>query len=372
LLTRDKARLDHAKFRDVIDQLSGNGILDTVYFFNYGEPFLHPQAEDMLIYLRKACPSTRIVTSTNGIPLAKAERARKIVDAQVDFVTFTIGGIKQGSYSNYHRNGQVGLALQGLQNVIEFKKETSRSKPFVIWRYLVFRWNDTEKEIDAAIELSELYGVDQFCLFLTHIPKNASSYRLVPGSPLFDKYRRFIEFVHAFECELPDERGFYSLEHIPGLGSVMWSCWRAVVQRRRNGHYLHLRISTNRPSSSVRDQYCFVRTTWISIRVLLKPMEWRAVSILIPWEFRGIDVFEVELLTEDYWFPIEETGSSDMRCLGVLLSVDMDFSISDRDASGLAALQGFDVVTPAEQRRLDSYGPRSSLPQLGERPWQGG
>jgi MoaA/NifB/PqqE/SkfB family radical SAM enzyme len=360
LLTRHSSHLDVAKFTDVVGQLKDT--LATVYFFNYGEPFLHPQAEDMLLHLRKTCPAVRVVTSTNGIPLAKASRAEKVVLSAIDSMTFTIGGITQQSYGRYHANGQVGLALQGLQNICEAKARESRDKPAVIWRYLVFRWNDTESEIDAAIALSKLYGVDQFCLYLTHMPANSSSYRLAPGSPLFEKYRKYIDFVHGFDCVFPDEYGFYGVEDIQGLGRARWSCWRAAKTLHRNGNCLRLALSTNRPG--MQGHECIVRTPWTSVRVVLSPMQWRDVSLLIPWKFRDTDEFSVEIIAPNAWYPVEEIGNQDLRCLGVLVREDPPTSSDDADALCFSAGQGCEAVTAFEETGLGPFGDRGPLPQL--------
>lgn len=360
LLTRHSSHLQSAKFADIVDQLKDS--LATVYFFNYGEPFLHPQAEDMLLRLRETCPGVRIVTSTNGIPLAKASRAEKVVLSAVDSMTFTIGGITQQSYSRYHANGQIGLALQGLQNICEAKARQGSTKPAVIWRYLVFRWNDSEPEIDAAIALSKLYGVDQFCLYLTHMPPNSSSYRLSPGSPGFERYRKYIDFVHGFDCVFPDKSGFYGPENIDGLGRARWSCWRAVRNLRRDGNCVRLALSTNRPGIQACE--CIVRTSWTSLRVTLQPMQWREVSLLIPWKFRDVDEFSVEIITPDSWYPVEDIGSADMRCLGVLVREQSPTSDDEPDGVCFSLGQGCETLTTHEAARFDSLEGRAPLPQL--------
>ena len=358
LLTRHRSHLDLAKFTAVVDELKG--ILRTVHFFNYGEPFLHPQAEDMLLYLRAACPGVRIVTSTNGIPLAKSSRAEKVVLSEIDRMTFTIGGIRQESYGRYHANGQVGLALQGLQNICEFKSRLRKTKPKVVWRYLVFRWNDSEQEIDAAIALSKLYGVDQFCLYLTHIPAGASSYRLAPGSPLYDKYRSYIDFVHGFDSVFPDERGFYRFENIAGLGKARWSSWRASMRVPRYGSSLRLSLSTNRPAKTCGKPECMVRVPWTTLRVPLKRMEWTNVSIPIPSDMRDTKEFDVEVLTPNPWFPVEEIASRDLRCLGVLVKETPDCATDDLDFAGD---QDFESLSSNEMQAFGAFGNRLPIRQ---------
>ncbi len=353
LLTRHRSHLDLAKFTAIVDELKDG--LRTVHFFNYGEPFLHPQAEDMLLYLRAACPGVRIVTSTNGIPLAKSSRAEKVVLSKIDRMTFTIGGIRQESYGRYHANGQVGLALQGLQNICEFKARHGTTKPKVVWRYLLFRWNDSEQEIDAAIALSKLYGVNQFCLYLTHIPAGGSSYRLAPGSPLYDKYRNYIDFVHGFDSVFPGESGFYGVENIAGLGKARWSSWRAGMRIPRHGNCLSLSLSTNRPAKTCSKPECIVRVPWMAVRVPLKRMEWTNVFIPIPSDMRDMNDFDVEFLTPDPWFPVEETANRDLRCLGVLVKEKPD---SETDYPDFVGDPGFVSLSSDEVQALGAFGDR--------------
>ena len=116
---RAATRLDLESFRRVIDQLGPD--LGRVYFFNYGDPFLHPQAEDMLLYLRHSHPQVEIITSTNGIPLAKPSRTEAVVEARVDHIIFTISGMTQDSYARYHLNGKLSAALDGLRNLCDAK-----------------------------------------------------------------------------------------------------------------------------------------------------------------------------------------------------------------------------------------------------------
>jgi MoaA/NifB/PqqE/SkfB family radical SAM enzyme len=360
LLTRDASHLDAHRFKELVDELRGS--LSTVYFYNYGEPFMHPQAEDMLLYLRGACPDAQIVTSTNGIPLAKPHRAKKVVDSQIDAMTFTISGVRQETYERYHARGQVGLALQGLQNICEIRDQAARPKPQVIWRYLVFRWNDTERELDAAIALSKLYRVNQFALYVTHIPQSARSYRLAPGSLLFDKYRKYISFAGGYSCVMPDANGFYPRENLPELGPARWSCWRAMTRRRPRGDHVVLALSINRAPRASPEPYCIVRTPWTALRVSLRPHHWTNVSIPVPEDLRTEDAFDIEVISEHAWFPIEETKSPDLRCLGVLVQDETDFACKDSDPR--RDQEGTRVLTPAEREHLEAYGPRTPLPQF--------
>lgn len=325
-VTRDSRFLDVKAFRKAIGQIGAG--LKTVNFYNYGEPFMHRQAEEMLLHLRAASPSAFIVTSTNGIPLSKYERAESLVKALPNRVTFTIGGATQETYSRYHVNGRLAQALLGLKNVCEAKRRAQQSLPEIVWRYLAFHWNDSDEEIDRAIGLAHECGVDRFSLYLTNTPPGARSVRLSPGSPAFWKYRKYLhidhegELNHIYRSELPDEQGFYPPEKLRALGWAKWTSSRAQLRLRPERGVLHLVLSTNREQRRKRDQMCTVRLPWGAFEVAVKHGVWNESTFKIPFHYRRLQEHEAELIVEDHWFPSSEIGSKDLRCLGVLIAIE--------------------------------------------------
>jgi MoaA/NifB/PqqE/SkfB family radical SAM enzyme len=344
--TRDSDFLGLDTLRRVADELAGN--LGYVYFYNYGDPFVNARAEDMLAHLNQTSPDARVTTSTNGIPLAKLERARKVVaSGGLDHIVFTIGGVTQESYSRYHVGGRVDLALRGMNNVLQAKRELGRSKPVVHWRYLVFRWNDSESEIESALRLAEQYGVDEFSLYLTHVPAGALSFRFSPGSPNFARYRKHIENSHGYTLEspMPDENGFFGVEQL-ALGAARWTGWQARKRLRVDHNRARLAVSTNRPESGERTNHVFVVTPWQKVKVPLQPGAWRSIELTTP-DHLQLDTLDVETVTFDHWFPAEECGSTDQRCLGVLVQED--------GAEDTPPWRGFVPLGPTDAARLAEF-----------------
>ncbi len=320
--TRDSDFLGLDTFRRVADDLAGN--LSHVFFYNYGDSFVHAEAEDMLAHLQQTSPDAHVFTSTNGIPLAKPERARKVVAAgALDVILFTISGVTQESYGRYHVGGRVDMALRGVLNVVQAKRDLGVSKPFVHLRYLMFNWNDSEAEIEAAIRLSETYGVDSFTLHLTHIPPEAASFRFSPGSPNFSRYRKYMENALSYtrHVAIPDEDGFYALEQT-ALGPARWMGWQARRRLRVEGNRATIAVTTARPGARTRTDHVFIVTPWQKVKVPLQPDVWRNVELTIPDDQR-LDTLEVEIVTFDHWFPATEFGSADQRCLGALVREDI-------------------------------------------------
>jgi ribosomal protein L28 len=292
-----------------------------VHFFNYGEPFMHKQAEDMLLYLRDLCPGALILTSTNGIPLAKMERAVKVVAAKLDHIWFTICGATQESYEKYQKKGRLKLALQGLQNIIDARHDNG--KPHVTWRYVVFKWNDSFAEIDHVINLSREIGVDELKLHLTHVPHDARSFRLAPGTPGYYRYRRYIDEACNYTAPAPPDDGIYPLESLPGFGPAHWTTYKARLILAETNGSIHLSVSTNRLRSLLEEHHVFIQTPWQTYKTRLIKDCWADITLPVPDGFRAKGPFAVELLTDDYWFPAEDLGTADTRCLGMLLHKDV-------------------------------------------------
>lgn len=320
--TRDSAMLSLDAFRSVVDQLQYS--LRYVYFFNYGEPFVHPQAGQMLTYLKRQSPQAHVVTSTNGIPLHKPDRAKEVVASGLDFIVFTIGGVRQASYERYHVRGQVAQALAGLTNVLAAKRELGLSTPFVNWRYLLFNWNDSDDEVREALEIAKKHGVNEFSLYLTHIPAGSGSYRFSPGSPNFSKYREYIASSLGYPRFVgeQDSCGFYPQEIVGNLGVTQWTGWQARLQARVKRGRLRVSFATVRPAARKSSTWVYVSLPWTHLKVPVGWWRWQTLDLPVPASHSAADAIDMDLLPCEPWFPAEEIGVPDLRCLGVLVKDD--------------------------------------------------
>jgi hypothetical protein len=185
--TREAGMLDFDLFRRVIDEAGPS--LTRVDFFNYGEAFLHKRAIEMCEYIKSRFPHVYLYTSTNGLPFT-ADQARRLVHSGIDEVTFSIDGATQDSYEQYRRRGRLDVALGNLRTMADEKQRAGRDLPFLNWRYILFRWNDSEEEMALARKLAGEVGADRLCWEITDHPENAYSRRFVPGTADYEAIRR--------------------------------------------------------------------------------------------------------------------------------------------------------------------------------------
>ncbi len=178
--TRQAGMLDFDLFTRVVDETGAS--LVRIDFFNYGETFLHKRAVEMCEYIKHQFPHIYLYTSTNGLALSE-ERARRLVHSGIDEVTFSLDGAFQDSYARYRQRGTLDVALRNLRAMTDEKQRTGRDLPFINWRYILFRWNDSAEEMDHARALAEEIGVDRLAWEITDHPESAFSRRFAPGTP---------------------------------------------------------------------------------------------------------------------------------------------------------------------------------------------
>lgn len=177
--TRQAGMLDFELFRRVVDETAPT--LVRIDFFNYGEAFLHKRAVEMCEYIKARYPHVFLYTSTNGLAFTEAQ-VRRLVASGIDEVTFSIDGATPESYARYRQRGDFAKALATLRAAVDEKRRLGTDVPFLNWRYILFRWNDSDRELALARRLAADVGVDRLCWELTDHPESAFSRRFVRGS----------------------------------------------------------------------------------------------------------------------------------------------------------------------------------------------
>ena len=185
--TREAGMLDFELFKRVIDEAGPT--LGRVDFFNYGEAFLHKRAVEMCRYIKTHHPHIYLYTSTNGLAFNEAQ-ARQLVHTGIDELTFSIDGAIQDNYAQYRQRGDLETALGHLAAMADEKRRATADVPFLNWRYILFKWNDSDAEMNLARRRATELGVDRLAWEITDHPEEAFSRRFVPGSLDYRKIER--------------------------------------------------------------------------------------------------------------------------------------------------------------------------------------
>jgi MoaA/NifB/PqqE/SkfB family radical SAM enzyme len=126
-------------------------------FYNWGEPLLNTHVEELIAL----ASSRRIVCSmsTNlSLPLTD-ERIKRILTSGLNELIVAADGATTESYATYRRRGDFDLVKDNMRRIVAIRRQLGQSQPLLTWQYLVFRFNEDEK--DRARELAAEIGVDR-------------------------------------------------------------------------------------------------------------------------------------------------------------------------------------------------------------------
>lgn len=197
-MNRSAGHMGFDTFKKVIDEV-GEYVL-IINLWDWGEPLLNPSVYDMITYAKKW--DLRIISSTNGHPLAKGNNAEKLVRSGIDSIIFAVDGITQETYERYRGSGDLKTVLAGIEKVVAAKRFLSSETPLVNFRYIVMKHN--EHEVPLLKDFARSLGVDALTIKTLNLwdrggfePGHRDRSGSIPESP---QYQRF-------KCD--------SIEHLP-------------------------------------------------------------------------------------------------------------------------------------------------------------
>jgi MoaA/NifB/PqqE/SkfB family radical SAM enzyme len=171
-------------------------------YYNLGEPFFSRSIRSELEILRKYCPNIRILTSTNGLLVDCDDRREAAL--LLDEILFSIDGINTPMVRRYQRGGDFERSYENLKALVAYRNRRRATKPRIVWKYVVFRWNDRRADIERAIALARQAGADAIQFFFARNPAHAISLPF-----LFSRYFRRLGRPRGWRCrvvELSAER----------------------------------------------------------------------------------------------------------------------------------------------------------------------
>jgi MoaA/NifB/PqqE/SkfB family radical SAM enzyme len=161
-LHRPSGNMGLEMFQNILDQI-GKYLL-VLMFWDWGEPFLNPDAYAMIQYARRA--GVRVVCSTNGHVFAKGEEARRVVSSGLDVLVFSVDGITQQTYQTNRTLGNLETVVKGIRNVVEEKRRLRSATPVVNLRFIVMK--HCEHEVPQLKQYARSLGVDVLTLRKFH------------------------------------------------------------------------------------------------------------------------------------------------------------------------------------------------------------
>ncbi|CAG0995522.1 MAG: radical SAM protein [Candidatus Methanoperedens sp.] len=172
------AKLSFETIKELIYDVKNS--LTYLSLFNYGEPFLDDRLLDILRYIKEVVPRAYVYIHTNGNFIPDNWKQRIIEEHLIDEISFSIDGASQQTYEKYRVGGQFERAFNNMADLVNIKNKLGISKhignylkdivyrknrlwkfkPYIIWQYILFEWNDSPEEIAKAQKLAKDLGID--------------------------------------------------------------------------------------------------------------------------------------------------------------------------------------------------------------------
>jgi len=128
-----------------------------IHFFKLGEPFLDKDIYKKLQILKEKNPIITISTSTNGLLINNPEKIEAAL--MFDYIYFSIDGINTEMQNKYQRGADFDKIMDNVKMIIN--KRGNSTKPVLIWKYVVFSWNDALEYINGAFLKAAEIGFDR-------------------------------------------------------------------------------------------------------------------------------------------------------------------------------------------------------------------
>jgi pyruvate-formate lyase-activating enzyme len=285
--------------------------IEELHFYNYGESFLHPRAVDMLEVAKQINPRLRICTSTNALMLARPGVALRIAPL-IHSIVFTIAGVGREAYARYHGFDRLEQAMQGMRLLADAAGNIA-PKPLLVWRYIVFNWNDSDQEIEQARSIAKSLGIEIVFLLSADPLEGLSTFR-APGGPGHAAIQDSVECYSGYETRLIRAEGFFDVERSTSAGLYCWTGQKAQMVFRSCDRELNLRLMSQHERPNVS-----IRTPWETLQGVVGKDRWSDNWLSVP---KVSPEVVIEIGCDRTWQPSALGIGSDPRELGVAVSMD--------------------------------------------------
>ncbi len=194
---RRKLYLDFESIQKTIKNIGFNK-LEVIMFFYYGEPLLNKNLSQMIAYARLINPKAFITLHTNGTIKYSTLKIESLYKSGIDEIVFSVDGGSSETYLRYRVGGNFDLALSNMKKFVEIRKKQGLKAPSLLWKYILFKWNDSDREMQMARSLGEQIGIDHLNWQITSGPPGAPSERFRPDAKGYDLIKHELYSMNWF------------------------------------------------------------------------------------------------------------------------------------------------------------------------------
>ncbi|MCJ2142943.1 radical SAM protein [Methylobacterium sp. E-066] len=153
-----RANLKFETFKKVAYDFHGSEqVVGGFAFVGYGEPLFNSEVPKMVRLARDLFPHSSIYLDTNCNFGPK--RAIEIADCGFSEIRMALDGSNQEAYVQYRESGNFKKAF-AFASVLANEVRKRKSSTKLVWKYILFRHNDSDEEILQAVDMAESIGVE--------------------------------------------------------------------------------------------------------------------------------------------------------------------------------------------------------------------
>ena len=146
-------------FKKIVDEVKGS--VSDLYLHHRGEPFVNPALFDMIVYARQAGIKTRF--HSNGTLLTE-ERARKLLEAGPDLISFSVDGFDKAPYERVRVGATFEKTIDNILGLLRLRREMGLRRPYIVIEKIVFKNEPVPADPQKVAELTRRFeeaGVDE-------------------------------------------------------------------------------------------------------------------------------------------------------------------------------------------------------------------
>ena len=175
-------------YKKIIDELGG--CLLNLTLWNYGEPMLHKDINEIIKYAKRKKIFVRL--STNGHFFSDKEMVRKLILSGLDDLIIALDGASQETLSKYRVGANFKTIIDGIKSVVQEKKKLKSRLPFIELQFVLMKHN--EHEVEKIKKIAEDINVDKLTLKTATLEIETSKEELKKMEqflPTKNEYRRY-------------------------------------------------------------------------------------------------------------------------------------------------------------------------------------
>ncbi len=135
--------------------------VEQIEYCGQGEPLINRAFREFVRLARKYFPKTcqRLITNANF------DYHRATGGQPLDEIFISCDGVRQSSYQQYRVDGDVDLVMNFMRAA---PRKVDGRRQHLIWKYILFEFNDSDREIAEAQQAAQDLQVDTLLFVFTH------------------------------------------------------------------------------------------------------------------------------------------------------------------------------------------------------------